>query len=128
MVSGLRNFFVKHFIACRRYCHCLEEKRDISNLYKIAPEYLTRLPQDSDIILAILFQNAALIKDCLFTHYTKRRNPLSPSLISSVPKYLTSGMGPTYSKFALYSNSAETTFFCAKSPNASGNLRKGLGK
>jgi len=67
-------------MACRRYYHCLEENLDISNLYKIAPEYLTRLSQDGDVILAKLFQHAPVIKDYVFLFIIPRQEILSLSL------------------------------------------------
>ena len=40
----------------------LEENLDVADLDKLPSEYLTRLPQNGDVILRILFQDPSVIK------------------------------------------------------------------
>jgi hypothetical protein len=79
-------------ISCEAFYYMLTrlsmplENLDISDLHEIASENLTRLSQDGDIILAILFQHASDIKDLVFLLVIPVHEVPSLSPTSSAPK------------------------------------------
>jgi hypothetical protein len=59
---GLQEPLSQHLVACRADGERLEENFDVTVLYKLPPEYLAGLSQDSDVILTVLLQVASVVK------------------------------------------------------------------
>ena len=60
---GLQKSLSQDFVTCGGDGEGLEENLDVADLDKLPSEYLTRLSQDGDVILTILFQDTSVIKN-----------------------------------------------------------------